>query len=84
MVGKYTFLYCYSFLISLRSMFRLGWYLQFCLYLSKKVHVMSLSQAEINYFGCLNHPNIVKLLGYCIEKEHKMLVCEFMCGKASI
>jgi serine/threonine protein kinase len=35
-------------------------------------------QAEINYLGALQHPNLVKLVGYCIEDEHRMLVYEFM------
>ncbi|KAI3817760.1 hypothetical protein L1987_11558 [Smallanthus sonchifolius] len=34
--------------------------------------------AEINYLGLLNHPNLVKLIGYCIEDDHRMLVYEFM------
>lgn len=36
--------------------------------------------AEINYLGLLKHPNIVKLIGYCLEDDHRMLVCEFMSG----
>ncbi|GKA31669.1 receptor-like cytoplasmic kinase 176, partial [Tanacetum coccineum] len=36
--------------------------------------------AEINYLGLLNHPNLVKLFGYCLEEEHRMLVCDFMSG----
>ncbi|KAG7549227.1 Protein kinase-like domain superfamily [Arabidopsis thaliana x Arabidopsis arenosa] len=34
--------------------------------------------AEINYLGQLDHPNLVKLLGYCLEEEHRLLVYEFM------
>ncbi|CAI0411985.1 unnamed protein product, partial [Linum tenue] len=34
--------------------------------------------AEINYLGLLYHPNLVKLIGYCIEDEHRLLVYEFM------
>lgn len=34
--------------------------------------------AEINYLGQLHHPNLVKLVGYCLEDEHRMLVYEFM------
>ncbi|MQL85952.1 hypothetical protein Taro_018460 [Colocasia esculenta] len=34
--------------------------------------------AEINYLGQLYHPNLVKLLGYCFEDEHRLLVYEFM------
>lgn len=35
-------------------------------------------QAEINYLGQLDHPNLVKLIGYCFEEEHRLLVYEFM------
>ncbi|PKI46571.1 hypothetical protein CRG98_032913 [Punica granatum] len=34
--------------------------------------------AEINYLGQLYHPNLVKLIGYCLEDEHRLLVYEFM------
>ncbi|KFK24748.1 hypothetical protein AALP_AA8G019600 [Arabis alpina] len=34
--------------------------------------------AEINYLGQLDHPNLVKLIGYCYEEEHRLLVYEFM------
>lgn len=34
--------------------------------------------AEINYLGQLYHPNLVKLIGYCLEDDHRMLVYEFM------
>ncbi|MED6152710.1 putative serine/threonine-protein kinase pbl10 [Stylosanthes scabra] len=34
--------------------------------------------AEINYLGQLQHPNLVKLIGYCLEDEHRLLVYEFM------
>ncbi|CAI9092395.1 OLC1v1027622C1 [Oldenlandia corymbosa var. corymbosa] len=33
---------------------------------------------EINYLGTLHHPNLVKLIGYCFEDEHRLLVYEFM------
>lgn len=35
-------------------------------------------QTEINYLGQLYHPNLVKLIGYCLEDEHRLLVYEFM------
>ena len=35
-------------------------------------------QAEINYLGQLYHPNLVKLIGYCLEDDHRLLVYEFM------
>ncbi|KAL3650146.1 Interface between microtubules and kinetochore protein [Castilleja foliolosa] len=33
---------------------------------------------EITYLGQLYHPNLVKLIGYCLEDEHRLLVYEFM------
>lgn len=34
--------------------------------------------AEVNYLGQFYHPHLVKLLGYCLEDEHRLLVYEFM------
>ncbi|XP_019161730.1 PREDICTED: protein kinase APK1A, chloroplastic-like [Ipomoea nil] len=34
--------------------------------------------AEIIYLGQLRHPNLVKLIGYCLEDDHRLLVYEFM------
>lgn len=34
--------------------------------------------AEVNYLGQLSHPNLVKLIGYCCEDEHRILVYEYM------
>ncbi|XP_071715377.1 probable serine/threonine-protein kinase PBL10 [Rutidosis leptorrhynchoides] len=34
--------------------------------------------AEINYLGQLRHPNLVKLIGYCLEDDHRLLAYEFM------
>lgn len=34
--------------------------------------------AEINYLGLLRHPNLVKLIGYCLEDDHRLLAYEFM------
>ncbi|MBA0842159.1 hypothetical protein Goarm_002003, partial [Gossypium armourianum] len=38
----------------------------------------SSTPAEINYLGQLHHPNLVKLIGYCLEDDHRLLVYEFM------
>ncbi|CAH2042244.1 unnamed protein product [Thlaspi arvense] len=34
--------------------------------------------AEINYLGQLTHPNLVKLVGFCSEDDHRLLVYECM------
>ncbi|XP_018500034.1 receptor-like cytoplasmic kinase 176 [Pyrus x bretschneideri] len=33
---------------------------------------------EINYLGQLHHENLVRLIGYCLEDDHRLLVYEFM------
>ncbi|KAH9702066.1 protein kinase domain-containing protein [Citrus sinensis] len=33
---------------------------------------------EIKHLGQLYHPNLVKLIGYCLEDDHRLLVYEFM------
>ncbi|CAL1373147.1 unnamed protein product [Linum trigynum] len=33
---------------------------------------------EVNFLGKLRHPNLVKLIGYCCEDDHRLLVYEFM------
>ncbi|GER41436.1 protein kinase superfamily protein [Striga asiatica] len=35
-------------------------------------------QTEVNYLGQLHHPNLVKLIGYCLEGDNRLLVYEFM------
>lgn len=60
--------------------------MQYCLICLLWIHVRMLIfhndfaclQAEINYLGQLSHPNLVKLIGYCLEDEHRLLVYEFM------
>ncbi|KAF7112301.1 hypothetical protein RHSIM_RhsimUnG0243400 [Rhododendron simsii] len=34
--------------------------------------------AEVSYLGQLSHPNLVKLIGFCFEDEHRLLVYEYM------
>ncbi|KAL0426710.1 UNVERIFIED_CONTAM: putative serine/threonine-protein kinase PBL17 [Sesamum latifolium] len=34
--------------------------------------------AEVNYLGQLRHSNLVKLIGYCCEGDHRLLVYEYM------
>ncbi|CAL9104128.1 unnamed protein product [Musa textilis] len=36
--------------------------------------------AEVIFLGQLRHPHLVKLIGYCCEDEHRMLVYEFVPG----
>lgn len=35
-------------------------------------------QAEVNYLGQFSHPNLVKLIGYSCEDDHRLLVYEYM------
>ncbi|XP_072952835.1 serine/threonine-protein kinase PBL35-like isoform X2 [Typha angustifolia] len=34
--------------------------------------------AEVDFLGQVHHPNLVKLIGYCIEDDQRLLVYEFM------
>ncbi|CAI9100877.1 OLC1v1038064C1 [Oldenlandia corymbosa var. corymbosa] len=34
--------------------------------------------AEVNYLGQLCHPHLIKLIGYCLEGEHRLLVYDYM------
>ncbi|KAL2500692.1 Receptor-like serine/threonine-protein kinase [Forsythia ovata] len=34
--------------------------------------------AEVDFLGQLHHPNLVMLIGYCIEDDQRLLVYEFM------
>ncbi|GJP31796.1 hypothetical protein CLOM_g15046 [Closterium sp. NIES-68] len=35
--------------------------------------------AEVRFLGELHHPHLVRLIGFCAEKEQRLLVYEFMC-----
>lgn len=35
-------------------------------------------QAELNILGDIVHPNLVKLIGFCIEDDQRLLVYQFM------
>ena len=35
-------------------------------------------QSEVNHLGQLLHPNLVKLIGYCLEGDNRLLVYEYM------
>ncbi|XP_021715128.1 probable serine/threonine-protein kinase PBL16 [Chenopodium quinoa] len=34
--------------------------------------------AEVIFLGQLSHPNLVKLIGYCCEEDHRVLIYEYM------
>ncbi|CAL0327696.1 unnamed protein product [Lupinus luteus] len=34
--------------------------------------------SEVNYLGQLHHPNLVKLYGYCLDGDNRLLVYEYM------
>lgn len=34
--------------------------------------------AEVHFLGALHHTNLVKLIGFCAEDDHRLLVYEFM------
>uniref|UniRef100_A0A453R1G8 Protein kinase domain-containing protein n=1 Tax=Aegilops tauschii subsp. strangulata TaxID=200361 RepID=A0A453R1G8_AEGTS len=40
--------------------------------------VWLVEQAEVVYLGMLSHPHLVKLLGFCNQDDHRMLVYEYM------
>uniref|UniRef100_A0A0D3BQS1 Protein kinase domain-containing protein n=1 Tax=Brassica oleracea var. oleracea TaxID=109376 RepID=A0A0D3BQS1_BRAOL len=40
--------------------------------------IVWLVKAEINYLGKLDHPDLVKLIGYCLEEEQRLLVFDVM------
>ena len=46
----------------------------YCIHLQ----ISSWLQSEVNYLGQLHHPNLVKLIGYCLDGDNRLLVYEFM------
>lgn len=40
--------------------------------------VVALLQTEVDYLGQLHHQNLVKLIGYCTDGDHRLLVYEYM------
>lgn len=42
------------------------------------IHLPLAEQTEVIFLGQLRHPNLVKLIGYCCEDEHRLLVYEHM------
>lgn len=34
--------------------------------------------SEVNHLGQLHHPNLVRLIGYCLEGENRLLIYDFM------
>lgn len=40
--------------------------------------LFDLFQAEVDFLGNLHHPNLVRLIGYCVEDDQRLLVYEFM------
>ena len=67
-----SFVFCFLFLIFDLSFFRNPFYVLALL----KFNLIL--QAEVNFLGDLIHPNLVKLIGYCIEDDQRLLVYEFM------
>ena len=45
---------------------------------SVKIYSRFSFQAEVNFLGDLNHSNLVRLIGCCIEDDQRLLVYEFM------
>ncbi|XP_057461391.1 G-type lectin S-receptor-like serine/threonine-protein kinase SD2-5 isoform X2 [Actinidia eriantha] len=43
-------------------------------------HVKKSFLAEVKTIGSIHHHNLVRLVGYCAEKSHRLLVYEYMCN----
>lgn len=52
--------------------------LPLCILTLSKNYSCACLQNELRFLSRLNHPNVVKLIGYCSEDEHRMLVYEYM------
>lgn len=52
------------------------WVLNICFYMLI-LRVCEL-QSELHHLGQLHHPNLVKLVGYCLDGENRLLVYEYM------
>ncbi|KAL5199969.1 hypothetical protein ABZP36_021172 [Zizania latifolia] len=44
----------------------------------ESVQGMEQWQSEVNFLGRISHPNLVKLMGYCMDHDELLLVYEFM------
>ena len=51
-----------------------SYFVFYCIHLQ----ISSWLQSEVNYLGQLHHPNLVKLIGYCLDGDNRLLVYEFM------
>ncbi|KAH7351903.1 hypothetical protein KP509_19G019400 [Ceratopteris richardii] len=49
------------------------------MYKFKPLIIPMFDQTEVELLAALNHPNIVKLIGFCAEDENRLLVYEYMC-----
>ncbi|KAI3465873.1 hypothetical protein Pfo_022536 [Paulownia fortunei] len=43
-------------------------------------HVKKSFLAEVETIGSIHHVNLVRLIGFCVEKSHGLLVYEYMCN----
>lgn len=72
-VSVWRVLFVWSLLV---SVFRASLVFFFRIY--NTMFPMMCMQTEVNYLGTLSHPYLVKLVGYCLEDEQRLLVYEFM------
>ncbi|KAM3754455.1 hypothetical protein ACB098_03G166300 [Castanea mollissima] len=90
---KYVFLheyklhcFCCSFLkaathkFSCKNLLGQGSFGDVYLDISITAPLLPQDQNELKFLAKLNHPNVVKLIGYCSEREHRILVYEYMIG----